>query len=442
MTSLGIRLLLVFLATYAANAQSAWWEIVDSTVSTIPTIGYRAIACADDDHCVVVGKEFPSSHDLVKRTTDGGRSWSYVYDEFVDWTGWLRDVAHPTPNLIIAVGDSGIIRSSNAGSTWQKIEIGTRLRLMKIDMLDEREGTVVGEYLYRALRTTDGGASWSLLPTPDSLMTFIDVASPTPGIVFALLQQRLDTPARPTRVFRSTDGGQTYTPLGTLASAGDVKRGFRDADFVDDAVGYAFGYRKFGELIEESTNLVMRTTDGGVSWQTVLDSLVGEVAGGLVAGAFADRNNGIAVGIYATLLRTTDGGDSWVRDRVTIKQSEVPNLWGVAYPTPRRAFAACVVRAQILRLVRENSQVDPPDGPLSDLSLSVAEGWLVGTMANSVILSASVLDVRGATVMDAAHSIVSEPNAFRIPLSGLDRGFYFVRVVSTNGITVRVVAVC
>src|SRR5438874_3398628 len=71
----------------------------------------------------------------------------------------------------------------------------------------------------------------------------------------------------------------------------------RGASFVDANIGTVVG--EYGTIV--------RTTDGGNSW-TVQAS---DTTQALWAVSFADANNGTAVGEGGTIVRTTDGGDHW-----------------------------------------------------------------------------------------------------------------------------------
>src|SRR6266576_955911 len=72
----------------------------------------------------------------------------------------------------------------------------------------------------------------------------------------------------------------------------------RGASFVDANTGTVVG--EYGTIV--------RTTDGGNSW-TIQASGTTET---LWAVSFTDVTNGTAVGEGGTILRTTDGGDNWV----------------------------------------------------------------------------------------------------------------------------------
>src|SRR6184192_4365210 len=71
----------------------------------------------------------------------------------------------------------------------------------------------------------------------------------------------------------------------------------RGASFLDANTGTVVG--EYGTIV--------RTTDGGNSWTVQVSGTTQT----LWAVSFTDANNGTAVGEGGTIVRTTDGGDHW-----------------------------------------------------------------------------------------------------------------------------------
>ena len=96
-------------------------------------------------------------------------------------------------------------------------------------------------------------------------------------------------------VLRTTTGGttwQTVTPDG---------RGFRDVYFADASTGWIVGFE------------IYKTTDGGAHWTRQWES-GGESL--LDAVSFADARNGWATGYDGLVLHTTNGGRTWTPQSV------------------------------------------------------------------------------------------------------------------------------
>src|SRR5205814_4452652 len=95
-------------------------------------------------------------------------------------------------------------------------------------------------------------------------------------------------------VLRTLDGGSSWQNI-TPASTG-----FRDAFFLDATTGWVAG------------SSLYTTTDGGTSWTRQF----GDDSTEFTSVSFADSQNGWAVGFANLVLRTTDGGQNWVAQNV------------------------------------------------------------------------------------------------------------------------------
>jgi photosystem II stability/assembly factor-like uncharacterized protein len=295
-----------------------------------PNMIYRAVHAADSNHCIAVGSVAKGL--AIKRTSDGGKTWSMYVDTSWSFQGLLnqpREVAYPTPNLCIVVGDSGLVlRSSDGGANWQKIPTGIPYPLRHIAMCDSLHGIIpIGPL--DPLATTDGGLTWQRIPFPPEVpdhpnLSINGVAYPTPNDIIYLRQSY---PAVFTS--RTSDGGKTWTH----APADSIARVY----YVDATHGWGCGRGLVGHF-DEARDIIARTTGGAENWETVLDKNQ-EPAFGLVDIAFADYRHGIAIA-SSKLLRTIDGGDTWV---------DLARVWGlgvngqdpfirVTYPVPSKAW--------------------------------------------------------------------------------------------------------
>ena len=72
----------------------------------------------------------------------------------------------------------------------------------------------------------------------------------------------------------------------------------RSVFFIDHDIGIAVG----------DSGTILRTTNGGATWVARTSGTTED----LHAVSFADPDTGIAVGDEAAILRTTDGGRTWV----------------------------------------------------------------------------------------------------------------------------------
>jgi len=275
------------------------------------------------------GEEAVSATDFVLQNTFGWRivqeTWSRLQDvDFVDQLNGL------------AVGAEGkIFRTSDGGNTWAEMNSGTDVELHDISFVSTSVAYTVGYSVgpeATVLKSTNAGTTWQILQTPASDYLYcVDFIDENKGYVGGTSNLLIFT----------EDGGLTWEDRSPNYG------GFQGLFFFDENVGYATG-----------SACIWRTLDGGLTWaqpQNGYYNLIyyspyfispneGWVAGGVSSilleghiaytnngGAnynpipngiqndfydimFLDASNGYTVGDAGTILRTTDGGETWIHE--------------------------------------------------------------------------------------------------------------------------------
>lgn len=305
------------------------------------------VAAIDNERAVIVGYA-----GKILYTEDGGTTWE-IRDAGTDLALYSVDFVDPEHGWI--VGQNGLIlRTTDGGRTWERQRPGIRLYLFAVDFLDRREGWVVGDratYLY----TTDGGETWLVrkfgasatltmeeaLMAQDPILYDVEFVDRRTGWVVGEFG----------KIYHTWDGGQTWTEQqeSLLGTAGifdplDIPT-FFGVDFIDPMNGIVAGLQ----------GRIARTRDGGQTWRfepfdveiPIIDPLfevfqfpdttgwgvgaAGEVVRQLSPGQpwrradlgmevltwirsvdFSDRQHGWLVGGRGHVLRTTDGGKTWI----------------------------------------------------------------------------------------------------------------------------------
>lgn len=291
----------------AAAAGTADAYITLNGGATWTVTGAAPFAVTMDNSCATV---FPTGRGtyrfIVGRgTTDAGPAdIAYTDDNGATWTGvalttgngdffpfgnclWSLDRYH-----IWAVTDDGDIHfSGDGGLTWTEQASGNAASLNAIFMLDEAYGIFGGDgnVIYT---TGNGGNTWSALTGP-AAQAGVDVIS-----VSMTDQHTLYVGYADGTLWISTDSGTNWTNVG-LSIGGAVINRVNDIQFVEGsrftgwaAVKFTVGADVFGGI--------MRTFDGGNSWQYV--SSVALDAGAIgMAGIWAcAANKAVGVGDIAT----------------------------------------------------------------------------------------------------------------------------------------------
>ena len=220
----------------------------------------------------------------------------------VGTSGWQWGNPDPTGSTINTIGFSGargyaggafgtLIRTDDGGANWTGLPTGLLTPLTELQVITPDAFVVGGGCAAR--RSVDGGATFTRL-----YFNSLGCKEELVGLSFSNVNTGYLVLEDGT-VVGSTDGGATWSPKtavpGTRAAGGSATP--TDLAFTSDAVGFA----------SSTQGRIYRTTDGGGSWTQVNDTnrAVNDVA-------FVDANTGFAVGASGLFLETTDGGTTWV----------------------------------------------------------------------------------------------------------------------------------
>jgi len=313
----------VVLATTAGCGRRTWEALPLGTRAD-----FRDIWFTDALHGWIAGGSFEITGGLIGRTSDGGRTWSFVSNLTARERMSVQAVHFfDSDNGIAATGSGVILSTEDAGESWSPVDRqGHSGGISSLFFLDERRGWAAGHG--DVLRTDDGGDTWIPL-TPEGVDT--NYRSPMRAIWF-LDERRGWAAGMNASLMRTADGGVTWEGAVTPLAAGEHLN-FWDMFFVDGQTGWVVG--------EEGTMLATR--DGGTTWTrqntglkdarsapkleriptaggvTVIDA--GDRTPGftITAVRFVDPRRGWITGFYAGLgrsliLRTDDAGATWVVD--------------------------------------------------------------------------------------------------------------------------------
>ena len=147
---------------------------------------------------------------------------------------------------------AGGVSSRAIAASWTVQTSGVTSSLRGVSAVDDRTAWASGSN-GTVLRTLDGGATWSVIPVPGAETTdFRDIEA------FGANEAVVMGIARPARIFRTTDGGRTWTKTYEDDSPGIFLDGLA---FFDRKKGLAFGDPMQGRFF------FIVTSDGGASWK-------------------------------------------------------------------------------------------------------------------------------------------------------------------------------
>jgi len=280
------------------------------------------------------------------RTTDGGDSFEIVPN--VPGAGY-RSVAFSSPErgtIGTLVAGAPLIQTLDGGETWNVVP-GLSPTVQGIcGLWVINENVLYGTGMYSGapcvIRSWNGGRNWHRLDLWEHASALIDChfASPSTGIVVGGIGSDLTNPRA--IVLRTTDGGGTWQTrhLGSRQGEWCWK-----ISFVNSEVGF---------ISMESVHhgqRVLRTRNGGLDW-TEMPSVANVRQQGI---GFLDERTGWVGGWNGTTSRTTDGGETWTSDpwgsnvnsffRVSPDLAYAVGRYVYKYerpPFPEDAFAAAV----------------------------------------------------------------------------------------------------
>jgi len=232
----------------------------------------------------------------------------------------LRGVSAVNKQVAWASGAGGtVLRTSNGGVTWQRLRVTDDLvDFRDIDAIDERTAYVLSignGSASRIYKTVDAGQTWQLQYKNTDEKAFLDAMSfwdRDRGLVFG------DSVDGQLWILKTGNGGGTWTrvPPNELPPALENEGAFAASGTNIAMFGKNDAWIGTGAAAKTR---VLRTSDGGQTWNVAETPLLAGPSAGIFSIAFRDRNNGVIVGgdyrketeANQNLAFTNDGGITW-----------------------------------------------------------------------------------------------------------------------------------
>jgi photosystem II stability/assembly factor-like uncharacterized protein len=247
------------------------------------------------------------SYTTLIKTTNAGQSW--INQDSTFFYGYLG-LFFVNLNTGYAVGHNLIKKTTNSGNNWVKLTgYDTSNSYYSAYFQDAVTGwTAFGKYWYNGgiLKTTNGGINWNLQFTSNN-SAVKNLYFVNENIGYAVGEF--------SGILKTTNGGVNWY------FANNGLSGITSMQFFDVNRGWFVGYS--GNL-----GVIAKTTNGGINYE-ILPTRTNYI---LYCIRFADANTGWIAGENGVILKTTNGGNVFIK---TVS-SEIPNNFNLSqnYPNP------------------------------------------------------------------------------------------------------------
>lgn len=283
---------------YRSTDGGASWSSLSGTIGTIQH--YHISLHPTDPNIIFTGNQ------------DNGttrRSNSNTWLEVAGGDGAFSAVDFSNPQIVFAsTTELNILKSTNGGNTFAPAgferEQGEPADFIAPFVMDPLNSQVLYAGTNRLWRTTDSAANWApisdtLVSTEGATLSYIAVAQSDTSIVYTV----------------ASDGTVgRYTPAGgTIVSAAPLPGRYATGVAVSptDANTVYVSYSGFNSATPTTPGHVFRSTNGGTSWTNVSDNLPDAPANAVAIRP--DQPNEVYVGTDVGVFVSFSGGGGWER---------------------------------------------------------------------------------------------------------------------------------
>jgi photosystem II stability/assembly factor-like uncharacterized protein len=296
----------------------------------------------------------------VWKSDDYGRTWTPIFDQEPSQSIGAIAVAPSDHNIIyVASGEglhrpdlsvgNGIYKSTDAGKTWTHLGLrnGQQIPALVVDPRDPNKvfaavlGHPYGPNQERGIfRSTDGGSTWQKILYKDENTggSDIEIDLSNPDVLYASLWETREGPWEDNNqfqgvgggLFKSTDAGNTWHPLTNGLPKNVTQINLAIAASQPNRLYAAVATTDHGEYGSGAGLGVYRSDDAGETWHvaTTDPRPAMRIGGGDLPVIRVDpKNPDVVYSASIVTVRSTDGGKTWMSIRGAPGGDDYQNLW-------------------------------------------------------------------------------------------------------------------
>ncbi|MCS4435137.1 WD40/YVTN/BNR-like repeat-containing protein [Aquiflexum gelatinilyticum] len=284
---------------------------------------------------------FGSTGGGVWKTTDGGKTWGNISDGFFGGSIGAVAVSDSDPNIIYVGGGEKTVRgnvsygygfwkSIDAGKTWTSLGLEESRFVSRIRIHPTNPDIVLAAVMGDIFKPTeirgvyksiDGGKTWNrkLFVNPTSGAVDLVLDPSNPNTMFATTWELKRTPyslesgGPGSKIFKSTDGGETWTEISTNKGLPEGTLGI---------IGVTISLvnpNRIWAMVENLNGGLFRSDDGGDTWEKTNEDRNLRQRAWYYTRLYADTQSDSTVYVLnVDYHKSTDGGK-------TFKSSEAPH---------------------------------------------------------------------------------------------------------------------
>ncbi|MFT3980409.1 MAG: gliding motility-associated C-terminal domain-containing protein [Ferruginibacter sp.] len=266
----------------------------------------------------------PANFANVWTSVDTGRNWIQEKSlpqnqNYSNLATWALDIS--PSGKFLSMGTYGVTADSIAGGNWTSTYKSVPFSATHTEsrFTDCNNGILAGGSSITV--TEDGGATWQDKNRPDFAASYYSIngmAYPNTGKAYFGVSNGV--------IYTSPDKGTTLDPAYT-----NINFQMNGVDAIGNDTVWVAGYSQYTVAAASRTTNIFRSFDGGATWTAIGGFPLGTTGPNLSRISFGSRNVGYVAGTRNGVYKTTDGGTTWTSINPFPSLNEAPTGYPSAY---------------------------------------------------------------------------------------------------------------